>query len=131
MPKGGDGLIELSIVFQDSPQIVMRLGPDGPQSDGPTDQIDCDVIPSLLMGGHSQIMHRASMLRLAGEDLPIKPLRLLQASGLLVPHRQIEALLDRELGHEPSNLIRNFPYETPPTNVVGNFVQDTKVWSVE
>jgi hypothetical protein len=39
------------------------------------------------------------MLGLLGQDLPVKPLGLLQLPGLVVLQCQIEGLLDCELGH--------------------------------
>jgi hypothetical protein len=44
-------------------------------------------------------MHRIGMLRLLGQDLPVKLLGLVQPPGLVVLRCQIEGLLDRELGH--------------------------------
>jgi len=60
------------------------------------------VIASNLMGDHSQIVQRIRLLRLPDEDLPVKPLGLLQPPGLVVPQCQIEGLLDREFGHMQS-----------------------------
>jgi hypothetical protein len=37
------------------------------------------------MGDHAQKVDRIGMLRLLSEDLPIKPLGLLQPSGLVMP----------------------------------------------
>ena len=56
--------------------------------------------PGLMVANHSQIVHRTGMLRLLGQDLPIKLLGLAQSSGLVVLQCQIEGLLDRELGHD-------------------------------
>jgi len=51
------------------------------------------------MGNHSQIVHCTGMSRVAGEDLPVKLLRLAKAARLVVLNRQSEGLLDRQLGH--------------------------------
>jgi hypothetical protein len=51
------------------------------------------------MGDQSQVVHGNGMLRLAGQDLPVEPLGLLQPPGLVVLQCQIEGVLDRELSH--------------------------------
>jgi hypothetical protein len=51
------------------------------------------------MGNDSQKVHRTGMLRLLGQDLPVKLLRVLQPPGLVVLHCQIEGLLDCDSGH--------------------------------
>jgi hypothetical protein len=51
------------------------------------------------MGNHSPKVHRIGMLRLPGQDLPVKLLGLAQPPGLVVLQCQIEGLLDRESGH--------------------------------
>ncbi len=97
--KGGDGLIESPFIFQDTAEIAVGFGVVGVEGDGPTDQIHSNVTPSQLMGNQSQVVHRSGMLRLLGQDLPIKPLGLLQPPRLVVLQCQIEGVLDRELGH--------------------------------
>ena len=93
---GGDGLIELSFVFQGIAEIAVGFGVVGLEGDDPTDQIHRHVIASRLIGNHSQTVHRIGMLRLLGQDLPVKLLGLAQAPGLVVLQGQIEGLLDRK-----------------------------------
>ena len=62
------------------------------------------------MGNHSQKLHRIDMLRLLGQDLPVKLLGLPQASGLVVLRCQSEGLLDRELGHAAGTIRRGLTF---------------------
>ena len=49
---------------------------------------------------HREIVHRSRMIWIQVQYLPVKPLRLVQPPGLVVPHCLIEGLLNRELGHD-------------------------------
>jgi hypothetical protein len=71
-----DGFSELSVVFQSIAEIVVGFDVFGSKGDGPTDQTHRIVIPSHLLGNYSKIVHRIGMLRLLGEDLPVKLLGL-------------------------------------------------------
>jgi len=50
------------------------------------------------MSDGSQQVNRAGMRGLVGENLAVEFLRLLQATGLMVPHGQFEGLLEGEWG---------------------------------
>jgi hypothetical protein len=51
------------------------------------------------MGKHSQKVHRAGMLRLPGQNLPVKLFCIAVLPRLMLPQRLIEELLDRGLSH--------------------------------
>jgi hypothetical protein len=56
------------------------------------------------------------MFRLPGQDLPVKLLGVVQPPGLVVLHRQIEGLLDRELAHAVNG---HYPVRIAPWQLGG------------
>ena len=91
---GGDGFIEPS----HDPQYVAEIGQAAgilrQESDGLPDQLfGCSVV-SALMGEQAQHVQGLSMVRLGGQNLPVKRLRFRQATGLVVSQRSSECLMD-------------------------------------
>jgi hypothetical protein len=71
------------------------------------DQIHRDVIASRLTGNDAEVVERTGVVWLLRQDLPIELLGFLQPPGAMVPHCQIEGLLDRDLAHlNPIAIIR-------------------------
>ena len=94
----------------------MRLSIIGCERDDPTDQVDGDLRPSRLLGDDAHKMQGAYMFRLLCQDLPVKLLGLPQPTGPVMPYRQIEGLLDCEVGHEHGNLIHPFVVQEGSTS---------------
>ena len=101
---GHDGLVRLPVASQGHAEIAVGLGIIGSESDGPADQFHGNLPVSNLMGEKPQIMQGIGMVRLLGQDLPIKRLGLLQAVGCVVLKCHIEGLLDCLLSHEQRRL---------------------------
>lgn len=57
------------------------------QPDRPADQIDAYLITATLTGDHSEQMQAVCMMGIYCQNLPIDPLGLGQAPGLMVPKR--------------------------------------------
>ena len=59
----------------------------------------CFIVPPGPGAKYSEQVHGTRMLRLERLDLPTYLLGFLKTPGPMVPERQIESLLDRELWH--------------------------------
>jgi hypothetical protein len=96
---GGDCGIELIVVEKSGAQIVVGIGPIVVDGDGAPDQVHCDTNVPRLKGDQSELMKSLGILRLHGENLPVKVLGFSQPPCLMVLQRKVESLLDRELSH--------------------------------
>ena len=70
----------------------MRLGEVGLEGQGPSNEVNRDIIAAPLPRKHTQKTEAIDMVRLDGTDLPVKPLGLDQSAGLVVQERHGEPL---------------------------------------
>jgi hypothetical protein len=107
LTAGGDGLVHLPVVFQRVAEITMGFGPMRPEGDGTADQIYRNLVPSHLIGNHSQIMHCIGVPGFGGQYLPVQRLRLVQLSSPMVLQRKIEGLLEIGFSHDRGIFIQH------------------------
>ncbi len=96
---GGDGLIHPPAFPQGIAEIVARVSVAGVEGDRPTDQFQGHVPTPGLTGNQPQLVRRTGISRTLAQDLPVQPLGLRQAPGLMMLPRQLEHMLERVLRH--------------------------------
>jgi hypothetical protein len=71
-----------------------------PERDGATEPTRGDVVAFHLKSDHPQSMNGCGIFGILGQNVPVYLFGFRQPSGLMVPQRQIEGLLNGELRHE-------------------------------
>jgi hypothetical protein len=77
----------------------VSLGVSGFKGDGPANQIHRNVAASCLPGDDAEVMKRARVVWLLGEDLAIELLGLVQPPGLVMLQGNCHRLLNRRISH--------------------------------
>jgi hypothetical protein len=98
MPVGGNGVIEPAYCPIRFAQVGMRRGLFRVQGNGPADPLNGVLLPACLVRNQAERVHDIRVVRLDGEDLPVKRFRLRQAPRGVVLKSGLESLLDANRG---------------------------------
>jgi hypothetical protein len=89
-PVSRNGLIQPVLVFQNIAKAVVIKGNIALRRDGFPDQFGGGLMPADLMRQYANQMQAVGVVWIEREDLPVKPLRLRQPSGLMVLERFVK-----------------------------------------
>ena len=78
-------------------EVVVELRFIGRGGERAVDQLQRHVMAADLVGEHAEQVHRAEMIRGDRENLPVNRFRLREFATLVVSHRQLDGLLDRDV----------------------------------